>query len=78
MLCPLRPKISETENLITPVSLCSAAGGRHDVHRSVRDAASRKCQLVTVSLVFLTFAVNQISEHTYLNNETQQDVYKLF
>ncbi len=35
-----------------PVSLCSAAGGRHDAHGSVRDAAQRKCQLCTVRLVF--------------------------
>ncbi len=26
---------------------------------------------------FLTFANYQISEHNYLNNETQRDVYKL-
>ncbi len=51
----------------------SAAGGRHGAHGSVREAAPWKSQLCTVSLVFLTFANYQISEHNYLNNEIQWD-----
>ncbi len=61
-----------------PTACGSAAGGKHDGHASVRDAARRKRGLCTVSLFFfLTFANYKISEHNDFNNEKQRDVYKL-